>query len=188
VLALTLAGALTAIRGIPWFAFACMVFVPVAIGRGLESRKPSEPRRGLNVGISIGLAVANVLAAGALFLRSDAFFEDYWPTGPAEAIRAELRPGDRVFVPDRFSDWLLWKIPELRGRIAYDVRFEVYDRDFFDRLGDYNWEQGDWKSFADGYRIIVVDETNRSHTADFLEEPGTRVIYKNDEVTVIARA
>ncbi len=72
-------------------------------------------------------------------------------------------------MPDRFSDWLLWKIPELRGRIAYDVRFEVYDKEFFDRLGDYNWEQGDWKSFADGYRIVVVDETNRSHTAEFLE-------------------
>ena len=188
VLALTLAGALTAIRGIPWFAFACMVFVPVAIGRRLESRKPGEPRRGLNLGITVGLAVANVLAAGALFLRSDAFFEDYWPTGPAEAVQAELRPGDRVFVPDRFSDWLLWKIPELRGRIAYDVRFEIYDREFFDRLGDYNWERDDWKSFADGYRIVVVDETNRSHTAELLEEPGTRVIYKNDELTVIARA
>ena len=57
-------------------------------------------------------------------------------------MRAELQPGDRVFVPDRFSDWLLWKIPELRGRIAYDVRFEIYDKEFFDRLGDYNWEQG----------------------------------------------
>jgi hypothetical protein len=189
VLALTLFGALTAIRGIPWFAFACMVFVPVAIGRGLESRKPGEPRRGLNLGISIGLATANVLAAGALFLRSDAFFEDYWPNGPADAIRAELKPDDRVFVPDRFSDWLLWKIPELRGRIAYDVRFEVYDKEFFQRLGDYNWEQGagDWKSFADGYRIIVVDETTRSHTADFLKERGTRVVYKNDELTVLAR-
>src|SRR6188472_596419 len=188
VLALTLAGALTAIRGIPWFAFACMVFVPVAIGRGLESRKPGEPRRGLNLGISIGLAAANVLAAGALFLRSDAFFEDYWPNGPADAVREELRPRDRVFVPDRFSDWLLWKIPELRGRIAYDVRFEIYDRRFFNRLANYNWEQGDWKAFADGYRIVVVDETNRSHTSDFLKEPGARVIYRNDEVTVIARA
>jgi hypothetical protein len=187
VLAVTLAGALTAIRGIPWFAFACMVFVPVAIGRGLESRKPGEPRRGLNTAICIGLVTANVVAAAALFLRNDAFFEDYWPTGPADAIRAELQPDDRVFVPDRFSDWLLWKIPELRGRIAYDVRFEIYDEEFFDRLGDYNWEQGDWKSFADGYRIVVVDETNRSHTADFLEEPGARVIYENDEVTVIAR-
>ena len=142
VLALTLAGALTAIRGIPWFAFACMVFVPVAIGRGLESRKPGEPKRGLNTVICVGLVAANLAAAGALFFRSDAWFEDYWPNAPAEAVRAELQPGDRVFVPDRFSDWLLWKIPELRGRIAYDVRFEVYDKEFFDRLGDYNWEQG----------------------------------------------
>ena len=53
VLALTLAGALTAIRGIPWFAFACMVFVPVALGRSLESRKPGEPRRGLNTVVCI---------------------------------------------------------------------------------------------------------------------------------------
>lgn len=188
VLALTLAGALTAIRGIPWFAFACMVFVPVAIGRGLESRKPGEPRRGLNRGISVGLAAAIVLAAGSLFFRSHAWFEDYWPSEPVEAVRQELQPGDRVFAPDRFSDWLLWKIPELRGRMAYDVRFEIYDKEFFRRLGDYNWEQGaNWQSFADGYRIVVVDETNRSHTADFLAEPGTRVIHRGEELTIIAR-
>ncbi len=189
VLALTLAGALTAIRGIPWFAFACMVFVPVAIGRSLESKNPGEPRRGLNTVICVALSAAIVFAAGSLFVRDAAWFEDYWPEAPAEAIRDELQPDDRVFVPDRFSDWLLWKIPELRGRIAYDVRFEIYDKEFFERLGDYNWEQSaDWKSFADGYRIIVVDETNRSHTADFLKEPGTRVIFRNDELTILARA
>lgn len=188
VLALTLAGALTAIRGIPWFAWACMVFVPVAIGRGLESRKPGEPKRGLNTVICMALSAAIVVSAASLFFRTDAWFEDYWPNEPAEAVREELRPEDRVFVPDRFSDWLLWKIPELRGRIAYDVRFEIYDKEFFQRLGDYNWEDGaDWKSFADGYRIIVVDETNRSHTADFLKEPGTRVIYRGDELTILAR-
>ena len=138
--------------------------------------------------ICVVLSSAIVLAAGSLFLRSDAWFEDYWSIGPVEAVRANLEPGDRVFAPDRFSDWLLWKIPELRGRTAYDVRFEVYDKAFFDRLANYNWEQGaDWKSFADGYRIVVVDETNRSHTADFLKEPGTRVIYRGDELTVIER-
>ena len=187
VLALTLVGALTAIRGIPWFAFACMVFVPVAIGRTLESRKPGEPRRGLNTVICVGLSAALILAAGALFFRSDAWFEDYWSTEPIEAVRQELEPGDRVFAPDRFSDWLLWKIPELRGRIAYDVRFEIYDKEFFRRLGDYNWERGDWKSFAEGYRIVLVDETNRSHTTDFLKEPGTRVIYRGEELTILAR-
>jgi hypothetical protein len=188
VLALTLAGALTAIRGIPWFAFACMVFVPVAIGRGLESRKPGEPKRGLNSVICVALSAAIVASAGSLFLRSDAWFEDYWPSEPVEAVRANLEPGDRVFAPDRFSDWLLFKLPELRGRIAYDVRFEVYDRAFFRRLSNYNWEQGaDWKSFAAGYRIVVVDETNRSHTADFLKEPGTRVVYRGKELTVLVR-
>ena len=93
--------------------------------------------------ISVGLVAANRRSPQEpLFLRSDAWFEDYWPNAPAEAVRAELRPGDRVFVPDRFSDWLLWKIPDLRGRIAYDVRFEVYDKEFFRRLADYNWERG----------------------------------------------
>src|SRR5262249_2756372 len=124
VLALTLAGALTAIPGIPWFAFAGLGFVPVAIGGGLGSRKRGEPRRGVNTVICAALGTAIVLAAGSLFLRSDAWFEDYWQTGPVDAVRTALRPGDRVFAPDRFSDWMLFKIPELRGRLAYDVRFE----------------------------------------------------------------
>jgi hypothetical protein len=72
--------------------------------------------------------------------------------------------------------------------VAYDVRFELYDATFYDRLQDYVFEDGpNWKSFADGYRITIVDETRRSHTEDFLEEPGARVIYRSDEITIIVR-
>ena len=57
------------------------------------------------------------------------------------------------------------KIPELRGRIAYDVRFELYDREFYDRLQDYNFEDGrDWKSFADGYRIVSSTRPGAART------------------------
>jgi hypothetical protein len=187
VLAITFVGAVTAIRGIVWFALACMVFVPVAIGKTLESRKHGEPRRKLNIAISTVLAAALLAVAGSLFFREETWFEEYWPREAVEAVRTELRPDDRVFAPDRFSDWLLWKIPELRGRVAYDVRFELYDREFFDRLAEYNGEAGDWKSFAEGYRITIVDETRRSHTADFLREPGARVIYRDDEITIVVR-
>jgi len=188
VLGVTLAGAFSAIRGVPWFAMACMVFVPVAIGRSLEARHPGEPRRGLNVTIGVGLATACVIAAASLFLRSDEWFMEYWPKAPADAVTSALRPGDRVFAPDRFSDWLLWRVPELRGRTAYDVRFELYDRRFFRRLALYDSEAGrDWKSFADGYRIVLVDETVRSHTKEFLAEPGARVIYRGKELTVVVR-
>lgn len=188
VLVLTFAGGVSAIRGIVWFALACMVFVPVAIGRKLESKNLGEPRRGLNVAITTTLAVALLAVAGSLFLRDEEWFEEYWPRDAVEAVREEVGPDDRLFAPDRFSDWMLWKIPELRGRVSYDVRFELYDRAFFDRLQEYAGESSpDWKGFADGYRVIIVDETRKSHTADFLEEPGARVVYRSDEITVIAR-
>ena len=54
-------------------------------------------------------------------------------------------------------------------------------------LAEYNGEAGDWKSFADGYRITLVDETRRSHTAEFLREPGARVVYRDDEITIVLR-
>ena len=188
VLALTLAGGINAIRGIVWFALACMVFLPVAIGRRLESKTPGEPRRGLNIAIATGLGIALLAVAGSLFARDEDWFEDYWPREPVEAVRAEVKPGDKVFAPDRFSDWMLFKIPELRGRIAYDVRFELYDREFFDELQEYAGESTpDWKSFADSYRIVIVDEGRRSHSADFLSEAGARAIYRDDEITVVAR-
>jgi hypothetical protein len=188
VLCLTFVGGVMAIRGIVWFALACFLYLPVAIGRKLESRNPGEPRRRFNTILAVGFAAALVAVASSLFLRDNSWFEDYWPREPVEAVRAELQPGDRVFAPDRFSDWMLWKIPELRGRVAYDVRFELYEREFFDRLQLYAAEKGDdWKSFADGYGIVIVDETRRSHTADFLAEPGARAIYRGEELTVLVR-
>ena len=188
VLALTFAGGVNAIRGIVWFALACMVFVPVAIGHKLESKNRGEPRRGLNVGIAVGLTVAVLAVAGSLFLRDETWFEEYWPREAVEAVRAELEPEDRLFAPDRFSDWMLFKIPELRGRIAYDVRFELYDGAFYNDLQDYNFETGtNWKSFAAGYRLVLVDETTKSHTRDFLADPGTRVTFRDDEITLVVR-
>ncbi|HUG64695.1 MAG TPA: hypothetical protein VMK83_05705 [Gaiellaceae bacterium] len=188
VLALTFAGGVNAIRGIVWFALACMVFVPVAIGRKLESKKPGEPRRGLNVAIATGLTVALVAVAASNFLRDEEWFEEYWPRDAVEAVREELEPDDRLFAPDRFSDWMLFKIPELRGRVSYDVRFELYDDAFYGRLQDYNFETGaNWKSFADGYRLVLVDETTRSHTAEFLAEPGARAAYRDEEITLVVR-
>ena len=35
--------------------------------------------------------------------------------------------------------------------------------------------------------IVVVDELRTSHTADFLEEPGARALYRDDKITVVLR-
>lgn len=188
VLSLTLLGAVTAIRGIVWFALACLVLLPVAIGDLLESRRPAALRRRLNAALAGGLSAAFLGVALVSLLRHGSWYEQEWPRAPVEAVRAELRPGDRVYAPDRFADWLLWKLPELRGRVAYDVRFEVYEPEFFDRLQRYASQEGaDWLSITAGFRVVLVDETFSSSTDALLAETGARAVYRDDELTVVVR-
>ena len=158
--------------------------------RSLESKRRGEPRRGLNV---VDRCRAHRRARRRRAARSSpgatTWFEDYWPSETVDAVRAELRPGDRVFVPDRFSDWMLFKIPELRGRdrvrrALRDLRQGVL-RPARRTTTASRAATGSRSRTATGSSI--VDETNRRTPKDFLEEPGARVIYRDDEITVIAR-
>ena len=187
-LALTFVGAVTAIRGIPWFALACMVLLPVAIGARLEGGA-APVRAGVNRALAAG-ALAIVAAAVALSLvRDESWYERSWPTDALPAVEEAVPdPGVRVFATDRHADWLLWKIPGLRGRVAYDVRFELYDASFFEGLLEYKLQKGDWKHIADGYRVVVLDEkSSLDHTEDFLAEPGSRSLYEDDVIAVVLR-
>jgi hypothetical protein len=191
VLGLTFAGAVLAIRGIPWFALACLVLVPVAIGRRLEGRLP-RPRRTLDGVLSFAALGAIALVVVIALARDDDWYLKNWPKEAAAAVAAEADGTDtRVFATSRDADWLLFHVPELRGRLAYDVRFEIYDRATFERIVRFRGEQGvDWKSLADGYGVVVfeTDQEPSSHVPDFLGEEGARALYADDRVTVIRRA
>ena len=190
VLALTFAGGVSAIRGIVWFALACMVFVPVAIGHKLESKNPGEPRRGLNIAIADRAHRRAPRRRRLALLRKTS--RGSRSTGHARRSRPFARssqPDDRVFAPDRFSDWMLFKIPELRGRIAYDVRFELYDDDVLRSPAGLRL-RGRRRTGSRSRTATASSSSTRrrkSHTADFLAEPGTRVIYRDDEITIVAR-
>jgi hypothetical protein len=190
-LAFTFVGAVLAIRGIPWFALACLVLLPVALGRRLEGRSARVPRRPdgfLSFGAVALLALVVVFAVA----RDDAWYKRNWPQAAASAVNgATQEPDVRVFATSRDADWLLFQIPDLRGRLAYDVRFEIYDGATFERIVRFRGEQGDdWRSLADGYEVVVfeTDEEPSSHVPDFLEEPGAQRLYGDKRITVIRRA
>jgi hypothetical protein len=189
-LGLTLVGAVTAIRGIVWFAMTCCVLLPVAIGPALgRTSAPGKPA--VNRGIAALTALVVIAGVVFAFVRPGDAYLRKWPEGAVTAVRDEAaRPGVQVLATSRHADWLLWRLPELRGRMAWDVRFEIYSPEDFERIVRFRGEQGPaWKAVADGYEVVVLEtDEDPSHIADFLSEPGARTIYADDRVTVITRS
>jgi hypothetical protein len=188
-LALTFAGGVLAIRGIPWFAMAAQLYLPVALGGKLEER--SDRVRRVNRIVASAAATLVVLAVAVTLGRDRGWFVSHWPNEAVVAVRrASGDPSTKVFATSKNADWLLWRIPGLRGRLAWDIRFEIYSPETFERIVRFRGEQGsDWKSLADGYRVVVLETSQTpSHVPDFAGEPGATALYRDDRVTVVRRA
>ena len=189
ILGLTCIEAVHAVRAIVWFVLAAQVLLPSALDgarrRKRERRTSSLARRFALVALTAFL-VSLVVAAG----RSDRWYERYGPDAAVAAV-AEQPQSTKVFPSDRYGDWLLWRIPALRGRIAYDIRFELADQRLLDALFRYSKMRGrDWTRVTDGYGVVVLDlPGRRKQLRAFLRRPRFRLLYeKEDTVAVLARS
>jgi hypothetical protein len=191
VLAFTLAGSLRSARGIVWFALAVSVLLPVALDAVLPPDHAPIRRR-----VALVLCAGSCAVLGAALLvwvpRGDAWYESAWPGGSARAVAAalpSLPPGPAVLPSDRHADWLLWKVPALRGRIAYDIRFELLTNRELRSLALFKAVRPGWRGAATGYPIVVLDLTeDPRRVVLLLREPGARALYRDDGVVVVYRA
>ncbi len=150
VLAVTFVGAVQAVRGVIWFALAAAAILPVALDGLLTKADVSAPK--LNRIISLAALAGLAVAALAFLVRPASWYVSEWPEPQVQAVRAATRdPNVKLWATDGTADWLLWRIPDLRGRLAYDVRFELYDKPTLDRIVQYGRGRGDWKTALDGY-------------------------------------
>ena len=172
--ALVLVG-LDALRNVVWLPYAAVVLLPAAFA----AWSPESPARSRLQPLLVWSAVAGALGAGMLAGRLTApMLEEPWPDaqGAAIARAAASDPSLRVVTAVGYSDWLLWRFPELRGRIAYDIRFEL--------LGARKLE--DVARFEDGrrprtrfpaYRLTLWNrEASPSAVRSLLAQPGVRVL------------
>ena len=181
---MTFVGAVQAVRGVIWFALAAAAILPVALDGLLTKKDIAAPK--LNRIISLAALAGLAVAALAFVARPASWFVSEWPEARVAAVREATRdPSARVWATDGTADWLLWRIPDLRGRLAYDVRFELYDQATLDRIVDYGARRGEWRRSLDGYRVVVVD--GRGHLQALAAEPGARVAYRDDEIAVVER-
>jgi hypothetical protein len=187
----TAVGGLMAIRHVVWFALTAAAVLPGALD-DLWPTRPAPRRRRLNL-IVAGTAVTALVVAVATFAsHKRAWFERGYPARAAAAVAAAAAadPQAKVFANERYADWLLFGQPLLRGRVAYDVRFELLTADQLMGVAKFRLEQGaDWLRIADGYRIFVLDPGSEAGAIELLaREPRARILFRNRDVAVLERA
>lgn len=181
-------GAIVAVRNVVWFNLATVVVLPLSIDaavRARANRRRSHPR--LNVAIAAVATVALIAAAVASASRSPA--ERDYPVGSLAAVRHVVTgdPSVRVFADERYADWLLWRLPALRGRVAYDARFELLRGVELTAIADFKAQTGpSWKTIASGYRLLVLQRSSAA-TSQLERAPGARVVFNHDGMVVISR-
>jgi hypothetical protein len=184
-LAATGVAGLRAERNIVWFAFAALILLP----RALEIRQAqgSRSRSALNANLAlVALAGLGAALAGTLAKPTTAFQTAY-PAAAADAVVA-AHPA-RVFADVKYADWLMWREPQLRGRVAYDARFELLTRAQLVRIYGFAQPYSDaWQRASAGYDVLVLDaQADRWPVRALLKQRGVRVLYRDAGLVVASR-
>jgi hypothetical protein len=184
-LAATLLNGLLAIRSIPWFALTCLIVLPAVVDQALGARPSRRPRLTLTVGsLAVALAATGVAAAAPA-----SWYTKLWPDAPAQRVAAlaQQDPSALVFSDDRYADWLLWTEPQLRGRVAYDVRFELFTGKQFDQLFRYRNQTGDgWRNAQTGYSILALARPNENTIIQAVRgRDGYHLVYESGLIALL---
>jgi hypothetical protein len=147
--------AVLALRSIVWFSLAAVIVVAPLLDIALARRRFLQGPVAALTGATLA---ASALVAGVIALKAptDALLET-WPTAASDRVEQLARnPSVRVFADDTYADWLLWAKPSLRGRIAYDARFELLTQEEVASLARFAGSRGARRSpLAAGYEVFV---------------------------------
>jgi hypothetical protein len=187
ILLVTLASGLLAIRNIIWFVLAAVVLVPVLVDEvlvlpPLRWARLRAPAAALALGLASAAALVVAVAPTSWYVRE-------WPSAAGSQVVLAADPRARVLSDERYSDWLLWEHPELIGRVAYDVRFELFDRASLDRLYRYQNQIGAGSGrLVDDFDVVALDHRTRPALVASLRSTSEfRVVHRDRRITVLER-
>jgi hypothetical protein len=179
---------LMAIRNIVWFALVAATVLPAALD---VVWRPGEARRKTSLNVVLGVSAVGfaVVITAVMLGHGNRWYETSYPGAAVKAVgrAAAADPGARVFANERYADWLLYEDPALAGRVAYDVRFELFTQRQLKEIVAFRSVSGiDWQRAVDGYRLLVLDPKGDREAVRWLERNrGTTVLYRNGDVVVL---
>ena len=169
-----------AARNTIWIGLAAAVTLPTLLDGALGPQLVlTRGMRRLNVGLSTFAVTLAVLVAVAMLTRPESALLTNFPSSGATAVAAAAGPSGRVLADDSHSNWLMWKEPQLVGRVAYDVRFELFKQPQLARLQAFH--SGRDPRVANGYRVATFGELT---TAKRLV-PRARVVFDSTRFAAV---
>jgi hypothetical protein len=189
-LLMMLAAGASAIRSIVWFCLAALILLPRLLD-GAFSQWSRRVGRTPKLALASAAFGAALVATGVVVAQPSAWSTRAWPATAAQRVAdiAATRPAATVFADARYADWLLWEQPQLSGRIAYDIRFELLSRQQFEQLVAYQSRAGrDWRRAIDAHDVLVVDQSGQPELVRALRAGAAyEVAYRDSALAVLAR-
>jgi hypothetical protein len=188
-LPILLLGGLLAIRNAIWFELAVVVAVPRLLNAVWPSQvAPSAAIGRLNRVLSVTALVAGGILVTSQLTHVSALIRQTDP--PAAAVSIERAAGAHglVLADQQHADWLLWKEPTLIGRVAYDVRFELFTAPELTQLGLLNLGSHPvWRSCGSQARVVVFDGPAAAQVVlrERVLAPGSRTIVRTSGLVAV---
>jgi hypothetical protein len=185
----TLLLGLQSLRAVIWFTLVALMLMPFLLD---DVWKPSTSairfRRLSRVAVLSSVAVSIAVIA-VVSAKPSSWFERSYPSGVLVAYdRLQAHdPHLRVFANEAYGDWLLLRRPELRGRLAFDIRFELMSKRQLERLAAVRWRVDGWRRVVAPYGLFVLKSEEKRFARALLAEPESRLEFRGQGAVVISR-
>ncbi len=175
-----------AVRGIAWWSLAAVPIVAAMLPP--EPEPTGASARDTKIGRRLNAVVALVVVVAGV-----ALLPVWRPTDPATgtpaglvtdappaitaALRAQAKPGDRVFDPQSWGSWFEFALPDLP--VAIDSRIEVFPPSVWADYGTVLAGADGWQAVLDRWGVtFVVIEPGRPEFVERLVRAGWHVSFQ----------
>jgi hypothetical protein len=179
--------AIEASRGIPWFVFFALATVPTMLNR-VSSRELRLPSSRAAAGLLAASSLAVVAASAVVVTKRHGWVTASYPPSAARATAAAAGSTSKVFANGAYSDWLLLLEPSLRGRVAYDARFELLPDGRLADAAAVSIGRSDWRRILAPFDVVVLRPQENELRHALIRDGRWRRIATDSHVVVFRRA